>query len=253
MSIIAILSAKGGVGASLLATNLGCALAGHGSTALYDLHPGTGIDDVLLDLVPKHTWSELIHVAQEVRQRHLEIAATRHNSGLQLYAAPEKSLLDLPPESLASIIKAMANQSEWLLLDLPLRWMPFFDSHLAMIDQFALVATADPLALRSTRRVLDELPVSVTERTGLVLNQYTARHPTKPRAIAEALHLNLLATLPHDGRAIGFQVNFGRPCVLDPRSGYGRTVSAFASRLVNSNAAHQGKELPSKEAEGRQA
>jgi Flp pilus assembly CpaE family ATPase len=122
---------------------------------------------------------------------------------------------------------------------------------LAMIDQFTLVATADPLALRSTRRLLGELPISVTERTGLVLNQYTARHPTKPRSIAEALNLKLLATLPHDGRAIGYQVNFGRPCVLDPRSVYGRTVSAFTSRLVTSNTILQGRGLPSKEAEGR--
>ncbi len=60
MTVIGILSAKGGVGASLVATNLGCVLAGYGQTLLLDLNPGSGADDLLLDLSPQRSWADLL-------------------------------------------------------------------------------------------------------------------------------------------------------------------------------------------------
>jgi hypothetical protein len=46
----------------------------------------------------------------------------------------------------------------------------------------------------------------------------------------------LLAALPPDPRAVGYQVNFGQVCALDNRSAFGRAVSQLAGRLIRAAA-----------------
>ncbi len=55
--IIGVFSAKGGVGKSLVATNLGAVLAAGKSLpcTLIDLNAGLGGDDLLLDLEPERS------------------------------------------------------------------------------------------------------------------------------------------------------------------------------------------------------
>ncbi len=231
MAILGIFSAKGGVGCSLLATNLGCGLAHNGDVALIDVHPGGGVDDLLLNLKPRHTWEELLPVTAELQTRHWELACERHPSGVELYAAPSSWILDEAKNGLIKIIQSLNEHVDWTLVDMPVGLKPINMMILPLVARALLVTTADPIALRATKRLYDQLPVESQSRTGLVLNQFTRRHPTKPRILAEALGIELLATLPSDARAVGYQVNFGQVCVADVRSGYGRAVSAFADRL----------------------
>ena len=231
MTILAILSAKGGVGSSLLATNLACALTGFGTVALVDIHPGSGVDDLLLDLTPKQSWAELLPVANELKERHFELGGTPHSSGLELYAAPDTWELDHPVEALQEVIRTLNKRVAWLILDLPSGWSTQYALALPLMDKMLLVTTADPIALRATKRLFKKLPDDARDRTGLVLNQYTRHHPAKPRHLAEAMDIELIATLPTDVRAVGYQVNFGQASVLDSRSPYGRGVTALAGRL----------------------
>ena len=232
MPVLGILSAKGGVGCSILATNLGCALTRFGSVALVDLHPGSGADDLLLDLNPGHTWSELLPVASELQARHFELARALHPSGLELYAAPARWDTAATDEPLAQCIQALDGRVRWTILDLPVGLNAYVVGSLPVLTQLMLVTTADPVALRATKQLFLQLPEGDKFRTGLVLNQFTRRHPANPRQLGDGLGIELLATLPSDVRAVGYQVNFGQACVQDPRSGYGRAVVAFAERLV---------------------
>lgn len=242
MAVLGIFSAKGGVGSSLLATNLGCSLSLSGEVALMDIHPGGGVDDLLLNLQPRHSWKELLPVAGEIQIRHWELACERHPSGMEFYAAPTSWTLDEKQNQLIKIIQTLNERVNWTLLDLPVGLNAINTTLLPLVSRAILITTADPIALRATKRLYDQLPVEVQSRTGLVLNQYTRRHPTKPRVLAEALGIELLATLPIDARAVGYQVNFGQVCVADVRSGYGRAVSAFADRLRQTES-HNSKPL----------
>ena len=87
--VIGVFSAKGGVGKSLVASNLGAAFAGLHKlpTALIDLSPGLGNADLLLDVEPERTWADLLPVMEGLNARHLELAVTEHASGLRLLAA----------------------------------------------------------------------------------------------------------------------------------------------------------------------
>ncbi len=229
--MISVFSVKGGAGASLLATNLGVCLAGNTECVLVDLHHGAGYDDLLLELSPERSWADLLHVAEELTPRHLELTLAVHKTGLKLLGAPER-MLDAPDqERTLTLLRVLGARFPWLILDLPAGLDGISRAAVHLSDVVLLVSTADPPALRAARRTLATLTEEVRERTGLVLNQITRRHPAAPQEVAASLGVKLLATLPPDPRAVGYQVNFGRPCALDQRSALGRAVAALARRL----------------------
>src|SRR3989304_2087705 len=86
MPVLAVTGAKGGCGASLVATNLALALAPYGATLLVDLHVGDSGDDLLLDLLSERTWADLLPVAAELTARHLDLVLQQHSGGLHFLA-----------------------------------------------------------------------------------------------------------------------------------------------------------------------
>ncbi len=232
MTIISVLGAKGGCGASLVATNLGVFLAGQDDTLLVDLSPGVGCDDLLLDLAPVRSWVDLLPVATELNDRHLEITSVRHGSGLHLLQAPQGRLNEFDAGTFHSLLLALAEKFAWLLLDLPSGMGEITRVSLSISDVVLLVSTADPPALRAAQRLSGALLEGLKVKMGLVLNQITRRHPAKPQQVADSLAIPLLAALPPDPRGVGYQVNFGRPCALDGRSSLGRAINGLGRRLL---------------------
>lgn len=231
MATLALFSARGGVGVSLLATNLGVALARQGGALLLDMHPGSGCDELLLDLEAKRPWTDLLSVAGELDPRHLELAASAHPSGLRVISAPSGWDDARDEAALGTLLASLAAMSPWLMLDLPPGLGRRNLDLLGCCHRALLVTTADPPALRSAARCAGALSATQRAKTGLVLNQITRRHPASPAEIADSLGLPLWAVLPTDPRAIGYQVNFGQPAALDRRSPYGRAVRSLAARL----------------------
>ncbi len=231
MTVIGILSAKGGVGASLVATNLGCALAGYGQTLLLDLNPGSGADDLLLDLSPQRSWVDLLPVVKEISPKHLQLVIAQHASGLNFMRTPDMWLSDIDWLAVVQLLSSLAGKNEWLLLDMPTGMSTATQSVFSMMDIALVVTTADPPALRAAGRLITSLPPELRGQSGLVVNQTTRRHPVSPAEIARSLEIPLLAALQPDPRAVGYQVSFGNPCVSDNRSSFGRGVVLLAARL----------------------
>jgi Flp pilus assembly CpaE family ATPase len=231
MTTIALLGSKGGAGASLLATNLGVALARGSSAVLVDLHLGLGYDDLLLDLSPRRSWVDLLPVARELTERHLAIALERHSSGLQLLGAPAQWAVEVDPAGLATLVAGLAERFDWVLLDAPNGAQVPFGEAVRGADCALLITTPDLPALRNARRTVQGFPRDLRPRTQLVLNQIGRGHPAEPERIAQALDLSLLAALPTDLDAVAAQIGFGKPCVGDPGSSFGRAVGQIAAAL----------------------
>ncbi len=230
MPLVTVLGAKGGCGASLVATNLALALARYGEALLVDLHVGDAGDDLLLDLHPERSWADLLPVAGELTARHLDLALRKHPAGLHLLAGPALSPDSHSLERLHLLLTALHERFAWTVLDAS---PVLVDSPGWMrVDVLVLVSTADPLSLRAAQRRLAFLTASERARACLVLNQFTRAHPAHPASVADSLGCPLLAVLPTDPRAVGFQVNFGRPCLLDGQSAFGRGVAGVARALA---------------------
>ena len=235
MGLLTVFSAKGGCGASLVATNLAIALARSAPTLLVDLHGQEGTDDLLLDLRPSHAWPELLPVASELTEQHIDLVACRHAEGLVFLAAPAASsggpLLDGRTRVL---LEALAKRYAWVVVDAPsAAWSPVVAEG---SDSILLVTTSDPPALRCARRLLQSRPPSAQGHIGLVLSQISRGQPASASEVAASLDCPLLAAIPVDPRGVGYQVNFGRPCALDRQSSLGRAMTALARRVSASGA-----------------
>jgi Flp pilus assembly CpaE family ATPase len=232
MATLVVTSARGGSGASLLATNLGVALAGGGTCLLLDLHGPDAIDDLLLDLEPTHSWTDLLPIAETLDETHLARATSRHASGLRLLAGgvPTDDLRVEPQV----LLRSLTFHAAWLVVDSPSGLST--DGLLGFADLVLLVTLPDPPSLRTTRRWLLHLPTATRRKVGLVVNQAAAGQPLLAQGAAHALDLPLSAWLPADSAAIGRQVHFGEAAVLDAGSCYGRAVRQLAGRLLSSRA-----------------
>lgn len=231
MGVLTVFSAKGGCGASLVATNLAVALATSAPTMLIDLHAQEGTDDLLLDQRGAHAWPELLSVASELTDRHVELVAGRHAGGLFLLAAPALSADDpIRDPRIRPLLEALAQRYSYVVVDAPSgAWHP---ACAEVSEWLLLVTTADPPALRSARRLLQSRPPTVQGRVGLVLNQFGRGQPASASEVAAALECPLGAAIPVDPRGAGYQVNFGRPCALDGHSGLGLATTALARRVL---------------------
>lgn len=235
MAIISMFGSKGGVGTSLVATNLGCALAKWGSTLLIDFHVGVGVDDLLTGISIEKDWTKLYAVLDELRPKYVDLTTGQHVSGLKLmrgptHDSPEDDLYDFP-----RLIRAVSKYFRWCLVDLPAGMSSVSRAVISSSDVILLVTTADPPALRCAKRIVEALQADISEHVGVVINQITRRHPSTPSRIAASLHLPLAAALPPDPRSVGIQVQFGRACVLDGKSSFGRGIRGLAKRLQKSS------------------
>ena len=231
MPVIALQGAKGGVGTSLIATNLGCALAGNEQTLLLDVHGASGGDDLLLDLKSEHSWADLLPVAGELQKMHIQRAVAAHTSGLHLLASPPQ-IVGQDWGAFQILVRRLTRFYRWILLDLPSSGLHLPPLEAFQVEVFLLVTSPDPVALRAARRWRQRTASQPANRIGLVLNQYSTQHPAGPEGLAVSIDLPLVATIPIDLRAVGYQVNFGQVCVEDSRSIFGKSIIRLMERLV---------------------
>ena len=88
--VVTVFAAKGGVGKTTIATNLGVYLASTGSRVLLvDLDLACGDVAVSLQLAPARSASDLVAVSGQLDTQALASAVTRHDSGLDTLCTPK--------------------------------------------------------------------------------------------------------------------------------------------------------------------
>lgn len=233
--VIGIFSGKGGVGKTLLATNLAAAFAlGHRArTALIDLNPGNGTADLLLDLEPERSWADLRDVITELTPQHLQLAVTPYRPGLDLLASPPQIAWDQPLRTggLASLLSAFREQYEAVLVDVPTGITGLAREALDEVDLRLILLTPDAPALRVTSRYLNSLGTEGSP-TGLVINQHTSGAAVTLAEIKDHLGKSLVGVLPIDPQGVWANVSYGEPCVLRKSSKLGAAIRNVSSRLL---------------------
>jgi len=121
-------STKGGVGKSVVATNLAVVLATHnpGRVALVDADLQFGDVAVLLGIPPLHTTADAAASIETADTELMEgLLATHEASGLRVLCAPvEPSAGDkITPEEMVAIVRLMRKMFDFVVIDMP----PHFD------------------------------------------------------------------------------------------------------------------------------
>src|SRR5689334_14123345 len=156
--VIAVAGARGGVGSTSLAVNLGCTLAQDPSfsVALIDLDLALGDADVALDLMPDYTLADVALNIDRLDMQFLKRSLSKHATGLSLLPHPVQmeDVGLIREEHLQRVIGLLKASYTHLLLDLSKSFSPTDVTALNMADVILLVAQLELSSLRNVVRML---------------------------------------------------------------------------------------------------
>jgi len=158
--VVTVFSAKGGVGKTTIATNLGVYLATTGNRVLLvDLDLAFGDVAISLQLTPTRSASDLIAMSSDLDAEGLASAVTRHHSGLDTLCAPDSpaDADQIPAATTAQLLHVARGMYDFVVVDTP----PVFTEHVLatfdVTDVSILIATMDIPAVKNLRLVLDTM------------------------------------------------------------------------------------------------
>ena len=234
--IVGILGARGGAGATFLATNLAAAFSRKGAeTALVDLDLVFGDLAPALGVAPGEQPSsvaDLRAVSRELAVEHLDPVLHEHAEGFRVLFAPEEVRREtsLPPEMLAAAVRALRARFAATVLHLPRSVDESARTAVELADQILLVLTLDVLAVRAAKRVVDHLrTIGLGGSLRLVVNR-AGRGEVVPKDAAEVLDLPIAAVIPSD-RGVPRAQNRGE-LVVGRRGQVSRCITRLAGSLL---------------------
>jgi pilus assembly protein CpaE len=237
--IMVSFSTKGGVGKSVVSTNLAVSLAlDHpGRVVIVDCDLQFGDVGVMLGVPPVHTTLDAAGAIETADVQLMEaLLATHEPSGLRVLCAPtEPSSSDsITPEAMTNIVRLLRTMFDFVVVDMP----PHFDDVvLALLeeaDDVMLVASMDIPSIKNLKvgmQTLDLLAVAGS-KLRLVLNRANAKVNLDIPDVERALGVRAEYRIPSD-IAVPQAVNRGVPIVIDkPKSPAATTLRALAKSVA---------------------
>jgi pilus assembly protein CpaE len=243
-TMIAVVNAKGGSGATFIATNLAYALktTSKHSTALMSLDMQFGSLMQHFDLKLKHGLMEVLENAHSLDAVALDAYMTPHESGLRLLAARPEN----PPHGhtdrsrqLGTLLDKMAEQYERVFVDMPRRVDPYMECVLERADRLVLVVQQTVSHLRDATRMLEIFSHHglKDEQILAVVNRSEKNSPIGMEDVRRAMGEVPVVSIPSDFKIVSESINLGVPLHAHARSSavakaIGALADTFAERTA---------------------
>jgi pilus assembly protein CpaE len=232
--VIAVVVAKGGVGASTVAHNLAWSLASVTKMATiiadFDLAFGTAGLDYNQD--PPQGVAEAVFAPERVDAVLVDRLLSKCSDHLSLLAAPATldRVLDFAEASFDSLIDAMRASTPWVVVDVPHLWSGWARRILVSADEVVVIASPDLANLRNAKNLIDNVKNARLNDAPprLVLNGVGMLKRPEIAAVefAKAVETGPTAVIPHDAKLFGAAANNGQMIAeVEPN---GKTAEAFA-------------------------
>lgn len=237
--LTAVINAKGGSGASVIASNLAHMLTRSVGrhTLLVDMDVQFGALPLYFNLTPRNGLVRALELVDSLDQMALEGYVLPHPSGLDLLAStPEDrmTISEVPEERVEMLLKILGDAYEDIVIDMP-RWVSGATAMtLEHADHILVVMEQGVAHLRDAQRLVSilgsELHV-VDSQITVVVNRCNRGNPVSLEDIREALPNLRVVSLPNDFRRVSESVNMGSP-LLDSASG--ATITRELEKMARS-------------------
>lgn len=239
--VITVMSAKGGSGKTVTATNLAILLAKtHDPSRVCIVDADLQFGDVclVLQLEPKLTIVNAAHEIDNLDESLLESIVIKHSSGLSVLAAPlEPAFSDeVTTAAMTEIIGRLRHMFDYIVIDTASMLDEMLLSLLERSDQVLYVLDMDLPSVKNAKLALETLRLLKfpSGKIHLVLNRSNSRARLDEGEIEQSLKLKISAAIPSDGM-VPASVNEGRPVVESaPRSKVARGFESVL-KLVLTN------------------
>jgi pilus assembly protein CpaE len=231
--IIAVIGAKGGVGASTIAHNVAWAIARdlHLDTVVGDLDLGFGTAGLDYNQDPTQGIADAVFSPDRVDTAFVDRLLAKCTDHLSLLAAPAtlERVYDFATEAFDSIFDSLRATVPCIVLDVPHQWTGWTKRTLISADEILVVAGPDLANLRNAKNLLDLLKAARPNdhRPSYCLNQVGVpkRPEIKPADFAKALDDVPVAIIPFEPQIFGTAANNGQ--MIAELSASHRTAEMF--------------------------
>ncbi|WP_324731039.1 AAA family ATPase [Pseudomonas paeninsulae] len=242
--LVAVMNAKGGSGATLLACNLAHQLSAKGSRVLLlDLDLQFGSVAHYLDVQPNHSHVEVLQQIGELDSMALRGFCSHFSPSLHVLGGREHELClpqDVHIEQLEALLELARSSYDWVVVDLPRQIDHLTGITLEQADRVYIVVQQSLSHLKDASRLArilrDELGVR-GESLQVVVNRYNKSDPITLRDIATALRCSELQKLPNDFAVVSQSQNTGVPLDLHaPRAPITLALHELSKELLGKQA-----------------
>ena len=236
---VTLLSARGGSGKSLLATNLGVALAQRQgeTTVLLDLNLEFGATAMMLDLRPVYTLRDIADaVMNDVSDAEFDGMLLRHSSGLRVVPAvaqPGDSEL-IPDGALPRIVDRLRRLYDHVVVDGRPSFREFMLDLWENSDTLLIMCPPEVVSVLVTRSLLEAFGVIniSPEKVLIVLNNVAPKARLNSSQVERGLG-NPTFTVPYGGEQLYRSVDVGKSFVLEaPKEPFSVAIRKLAELLV---------------------
>ncbi len=235
--VVAVMGAKGGVGATVVACQLAATLrAGGARTAVVDLNLPLGDAALYFDVQPAYTLANIARESDRLDSTYLRTLLAGRPDGVQILAAPvhaEEAEL-VRGAHVERALNLLRGDFDWVVLDLSRTWSEPTVRALDLADLILLVTLMDVPTLHHTRKHLDLL-----ERLGhsgsrirLIANRHSSVDAVTDKDVAEFLERKPDFRIPNDYPTTLAGVNRGVAVAqIAPRSALARAYNELTQAL----------------------
>jgi pilus assembly protein CpaE len=216
--ILAVIGAKGGVGASTVAHNVAFSIARDLAldSVVTDLDLAFGTAGLDFNQDPPQGVADAVFSPDRIDTAFVDRLLSKCTDHLSLLAAPAtlERAYDFSPEAFDSVIDALRTSIPCVVLDMPHIWSGWTKRLLVAADDILVVAAPDLANLRNAKNLVDLLRTARPNdhRPYYCLNQIGV--PKRPEIsasdFAKALEDQPLATIPFEPQLFGTAANNGQ-------------------------------------------
>ena len=216
--ILAVVGAKGGVGASTVSHNIAWAIARdlNLDSVVTDLDLAFGTAGLDFNQDPPQGIADAVFSPERIDTAFVDRLLSKCSDNLSLLAAPATldRVYDFGDEAFDSILDSLRATVPSIVLDLPHQWSGWAKRTLLAADDILIVAAPDLANLRNAKSMMDVLKAGRANdhRPFYLLNQVGVpkRPEIKSSDFAKALDDEPIAIIPFDPQLFGTAANNGQ-------------------------------------------
>jgi pilus assembly protein CpaE len=240
--LIVVMGAKGGVGTTTVAINLGVQLAtfARKRTVLLDFARPLGNVHLLLDLHPRFGIRDAVDSLERLDSHFLGGLLTKHKTKLEILGGttqPEE-WQHIDVNVLDRVVNVTQNAFDIVLLDMGSQFSAEWNTILRMARMILIVAEANvPSLWTLERRLLALKGFGIPqERARIIINRWHKGDDEVLKSIQKDINRPIFASLPNDFRKASQAVNLGTPIQENHNNILSSRYRQIAGQLVGIDA-----------------
>jgi pilus assembly protein CpaE len=216
--VVTVFGAKGGIGKSMIATNMATVLAEEcgKSVLLIDLDTRFGSFAVLLGIEPTSSIADVVRGAGPIDDAAFDRAVVTHTSGVHILPAPRdpREWKAIDGSAVKAIVDHAAGVFDYVILDAPGTYNDIVEASLMVADKVLAVSSRGIASLKDTAHFFDVLDAKrrVWDRVSLTINDVHPADDVGESEIRQATGHEVFWRIPYES-ALATAKQEGQPLV----------------------------------------